>query len=374
MKIFKFILTILAFLFLFPGNVLAQSSFTAPKEEIVKAKVVEIIDEGTRDINLGDRIQKNIFQNIKIVFLDGSEKGKEQIINHGGEQLTITESQKVSEGETIVILRTYLGAGDIQYQIIDRYRINELLVIGIFFFVLVIALSQWKGVGSFLGMMVSLGVIVYYIVPQIIKGNDPLFVSIVGSLVILVVSIYLAHGFSKQTTIAVISTFITLVLAGILSFIFVNITRLNGFGSDEASTLQFGQLSGINFKGLLLGGMIIGFLGVLDDITTGISATVFELKKHNPKISLTNLVKSSLNVGREHISSLVNTLVLAYAGASLPVFLYIVLNPGNYPLWFIINSEMIAEEIVRTLSGSIGLLFAVPITTFLAAFVVTRRK
>lgn len=144
-------------------------------------------------------------------------------------------------------------------------------------------------------------------------------------------------------------------------------------GSDEATSLLFGETSNINFKGLLLGGMIIGFLGVLDDITTSLSATVFELKRVNPKLNFKGLVQSALKIGNEHISSLVNTLVLAYAGASLPLFLFIVLNPQEYPLWFIINSELISEEIVRTLVGSIGLLFAVPITTLLAAWVNARK-
>ena len=223
-------------------------------------------------------------------------------------------------------------------------------------------------------MILSLGVIIKFIVPQILAGRDPLLVSVIGSVFILVTTIYLAHGFSKQTTAAVISTALTLVLTGILSVAFVNMTHLTGVASEEALSLQFGPTASINFKGLLLGGMIIGFLGVLDDVTTGMAATVFELKKVNSKLKPRELISSSLNVGREHVSSLVNTLVLAYAGASLPLFLFIVLNPQKYPPWYIINSEFVAEEIVRTLVGSIGLLCAVPITALIATWMVQTRK
>jgi len=254
-----------------------------------------------------------------------------------------------------------------QYQIIDKYRLNELIYIGLLFLALVLLLSRWKGVGSFLGMVLSLLVIVKFIVPQILAGMDPLFISIVGAIFILITSIYLAHGFSRQTTVAVVATSLTLIVTGFLSVVFVNITNLSGLASEDALSLQFGPTVSINFRGL-----IIGFLGVLDDITTGLAATVFTLKKVNPRMKLEELIKSSLNIGREHISSLVNTLVLAYAGASLPLFLFIVLNPQSYPLWFIVNSEFIAEEIVRTLVGSIGLLCAVPVTAVIAAWVVKK--
>ena len=150
--------------------------------------------------------------------------------------------------------------------------------------------------------------------------------------------------------------------------------HLSGLGTDDAFSLQFGQTGNINFKGLLLGGIIIGTLGVLDDITTSLSATIEEIKKANPKYTFWELVKSGLRVGSEHISSLVNTLVLAYAGVSLPLFLFLILNPMQHPLWTILNSEIIVEEIVRTLAGSIGLILAVPITTLLAAWLNTTKS
>jgi uncharacterized membrane protein len=177
---------------------------------------------------------------------------------------------------------------------------------------------------------------------------------------------FLAHGFNKQTTLAFGSTLITLIGAAILSVIFVSLTRLTGAGTEEAFYLQFGSLEKLNLQGLLLGGIMIGVLGVLDDITTGQTAAVYEIHKADPKLKLADLYKRGINVGKEHIASLVNTLVLAYAGASLPLFLIFNLN-DSIPLWVNLNSEFIIEEIIRTLVGSTALVLAVPISTFIAA-------
>jgi uncharacterized membrane protein len=223
-------------------------------------------------------------------------------------------------------------------------------------------------------MAISLLVIAKFIVPQILAGNDPLIISIIGCLFIMVVTIYLAHGFSRQTTVALAATFVTLVITGSISIILVKLMHLSGLGSEDAYSLKLGPTALINFKGLLLGGILIGALGVLDDVTTGLTASLFELNRANTKLSFTELIRAGLRVGREHVSSLVNTLVLAYAGASLPIFIILITNPNNYPLWSTLNSEMVIEEIVRTLSGSIGLITAVPLTTLFAAWYLTAAK
>lgn len=353
------------------NSVFAEES--SPKETFTKAQVIEIEDEGTREIEGFDGKYTNPYQKVNLKILDGIDTNKDVTVDYTG--MSVSSFQKVKVGQLVVLNQVEVADGTLEYQIIDKVRTNELVLIGLLFVFLVIILSRWKGVGSILGMLFSLAVILKYIIPQILAGKDPLAVSIIGSIAILVTSIYLAHGFSRQTTIAVISTSLTLIITGFLSVFFVNLTNLSGISNEDTSALLFGgPTATINYKGLLLGGMIIGFLGVLDDITTGLSATVFELKKVNAKLKFGELVKSALNVGVEHISSLVNTLVLAYAGASLPIFLYLVLNPQGYPVWFMINSEFIAEEIVRTLVGSIGLLFAVPITTIMASYYVSKKR
>lgn len=343
-----------------------NGEFTPPKEEVVKAKVIEIIDDG--EVTVSN--YSNPYQTVKIKLLDGIDKNKEVVIKHG-KTSTIRKEQKVSVGETVVV-KKYISPQKTEYQIIDTYRLNTLLYLAIVFFLLIIALSRWKGIGSIIGLVISFGVITLYIIPQILSGEDPLLVSIVGSVIILTTTIYLAHGFSKKTSIALFATCASLLLSGILAVFFVYLAKLTGFGNDDVYSLQFGQTQTINARGLLLGGIIIGSLGVLDDITTSLTTAIFELAKANPALTMKKLAKSAFVIGNEHISSLVNTLVLAYAGAALPLFLFIVLNPTNQPLWVIINSELIAEEIVRSLSGSIGLVLAVPITILLAVAIVKR--
>lgn len=318
--------------------------------EFFKARVESI---GNTGIIISDYQRQN-YQDIKLKILSGPEKNKE--IN-----LRNTMSS-VKVGDTLVVYK------DENYQITDFYRLNQVSPIIVLFFVIVVLLSRWKGVGSFLGMLISLGVITGFIVPQILAGQNPLFISIVGSIFIMITTIYLAHGFSKKTTVAVISTFITLTVTAYISAFFVNITKLSGLGSEDASSLVFGSATEhIDFKGLLLGGILIGALGVLDDVTTSLSASIFELKQVNSKLGFQKLFRSGLEIGREHISSLVNTLVLAYAGSSLPIFISIVLNPSNYPIWVILNDGLLIEEVVRTLSGSLGLIFAVPLTALIAS-------
>ncbi len=370
--------SVFIFLTIFGPNVLAQNSQDEPlvkpsKEEILRAQVIEIQNEGQKEI-VGKIYP---FQLVKVKFLEGSENGRELVINHG-EKFSISESQKVKKGEKIVIVKLTTQFGDqvnTDFQIIDKYRLPQIAAITLIFAVLVLVLSRLRGFGSLLGLALSLLVIVKFIVPQILAGRDPLLVIIAGAFFIMLTTIYLAHGFSRRTTIALVSTTITLIVVVLLSVLFVDLTNLSGLGNEDAGALRFGgQTANINFRGLFLGGIIIGALGVLDDITTSLSASVFELKRANNGLKFKQLVTSGFAIGREHISSLVNTLLLAYAGASLPIFLFIVLNPTNQPMWFILNSEIIMEEVVRTLAGSFGLVLAVPITTILAASFVGKIK
>jgi uncharacterized membrane protein len=194
-----------------------------------------------------------------------------------------------------------------------------------------------------------------------------------GSFAIVLVSLYLAHGFNKRTSVALLSTILVLFLAIGLSFLFVSATMLHGNGSEEAIYLQINPGQNINLQGLLLGGIILGALGVLDDITTGQAAAVDEIHKANPSLSRKELYKRGLSIGHEHIASLINTLALAYAGVALPLFLLFSLNHAA-PFWTLLNSEGVAEEIVRTLVGSTVLVLAVPISTHFAAYFFAKDK
>lgn len=375
----KLLLTVflsIGFVFGFSSSVLAQTDSVIissdeaaldpnsipaiPQDEFSKAKVVSISEEGTTTDGL-----EQPFQKVKLKILTGSEKDKEIEVEHGG-LFAISAEQKVKVGETVVITKTVGPQGELYY-ITDKYRLEPLLLIGIFFFALVIFFGRLKGVSSLIGLIVSIAILIKFVVPQILAGRDPLFISITGALAIAIITLYMAHGFSKKTSVALISTIITLGIAGIFAVVFVKLTQLSGTGSEEAIFLRMGPIGAIDLKGLLLGGIIIGTLGILDDITTGQTAAVYEIKKANSKLSKMELFRRGSSVGREHIASLINTLALAYAGASFPLLLLFSLGQ-DIPFWLTLNSEFIVEELVRTLVGSSALILAVPISTFLAAY------
>lgn len=357
---------ILIFIFLLSGLFSPKIKNALPTPDqtqtFSKAHVEKILKEQTVGEN-------KIIQDIRVRFLDGSQKGKEATIFFG-KTSQVTLSQKVHVGETLVINSSKDAKQNTIYSVYETFRLPVVLGIIAGFFVFIVLLTRKKGFGAILGMLISLTIIARFIVPYILNGADPLFVSIVGSFCIMLITIFLAHGFSKQTTIAVIATTFSLILTGVFALIFVKLGRLSGLGSEEIYALQYRFHDLINFQGLLLGGIIIGTLGVLDDVTTTQSATIFALAEANPKYDALTLIKRGFAIGTEHIVSLVNTLVLAYAGAAIGVFILaiLILQSHMQPWWVLLNSEFLVEEIVRTLAGSIGLILAVPITTVLAAF------
>ena len=341
----------------------------APEQgvDFYRAKVLEILNEGQKPV---DGIDMD-YQEVKLRILNGEEKGKTITIDHSG-PFAIEDYQKVKAGETIVIAKPTSAEKENPYYIIDKYRTPRVLLVVAFFIALAIFFGRKRGLTSLLGMFVSVLVIFYLMIPRILRGDDPFLVAIIGAFVILAVSLYLSHGFNRRTSIAFLSTFAALALAVIIDWIFVWLTRLQGLGTEEAFYLQFGAIN-INLRGLLLGGIIIGVLGVLDDVTTAQSATIEEIHTANPALSFKKLYQKGLSVGREHIASLVNTLFLAYVGASFPLLLLAVTQKSQ-PAWLILNSNFIAEEIVRTLVGSSALILAVPITTMLAAYFYSKHK
>lgn len=335
-----------------------------PTKTFARARVVKVVDEGTRTV-LG---REQAYQVVRLAITNGPEKGKEISISQVA-ILEIDKLRQVAAGDQVIISKTEVpGVEQPIYHITDRYRATSMIVIFLIFIAFVVILSRWKGLTSMLGLGVSVIVLAYFIVPQIVAGSNPFLVSLIGALIIATLSLFLAHGWNTRTKLAYGSTVITLAIAAGLSVFFVAFAKLFGLGSEEATYLQLSSTHAFNLKGLLLGGILIGTLGVLDDITTAQVAVVDELSKANKSLDVKELYARAISVGREHIASLVNTLVLAYAGASLPLFLIFTMNTAVQPLWVTLNSEFFAEEVIRTLVGSTTLVLAVPITTYLAAF------
>lgn len=257
------------------------------------------------------------------------------------------------------------------YAVSDFQRGRPLLLLTALFVGAVLVFSRLQGLRALLGVALTLLVIAGFVVPAILDGGNPVLVALVGAVTIMVTTLYLSHGYSQKTTAAVVGTVLALALTAALAVTFVSAASLTGLASEDARLANV-TVGGLSLQGLLLAGIIIGALGVLDDVTMSQSSTVFELARANPATRFAELVRGALNVGRDHITATVNTLFLAYAGAGLP--LLILFATGDQPLGSILTSELVAVEIVRALVGSLGLIAAVPITTALAAALVVSRQ
>jgi uncharacterized membrane protein len=254
------------------------------------------------------------------------------------------------------------------YYIQDLERGRPMLALAILFVVAVVAFGRWQGIRSLLGLGLSFLVIIGFVVPAILRGHSPVLVAVTGAMAIMLVSLYLSHGTGPKTTAAVVGTALALGLTAALTIAFVAATSLTGLASEEAQLANF-AVGGLSLRGLLLAGILIGGLGVLDDVTMSQASLVTELHQANPTAGLATLVGRALRVGRDHIAATVNTLFLAYAGAALPSLILFV--NGQDSLGTVATSELVAVEIVSALCGSVGLIAAVPLTTVLAALLVT---
>lgn len=337
-----------------------EDSQIAPIDAYYKGQIIEIPktadDAGTGELST---------QKLLIRILDGDQKGQMVTIENAGTEI-INGGEAFKVGDKVVIHKTTYQS-ETNYYIEDIYRFPALMWATLIFIAVALVFSRWRGFASILGLAITVAVIVKFVAPRVVAGHDPLLTCLIAALLIGFIPMFLAHGFNKRTSIALASTVLTLIITVGLAAGFVHFSKLFGNGSEESLFLQIDPNHQINMQGLLLGAIILGALGVLDDITTAQSAVVDELKKANPKLGFKELYVGGLSVGREHIASLINTLFLAYAGASLPLFLLLNINSGT-PIWALLNSEFIAEEIIRTLVGSIALILAVPITTLLAAW------
>ena len=255
------------------------------------------------------------------------------------------------------------------YSFADFERRTPMLWLALAFAVLVVALGRLRGALSLLGLAVSIAVVLAFVIPAILAGRPPLAVAIVGSLAMMFATVLLAHGVNTKSLAAVLGTTASLLLTVGLAVLFTDLTHLTGFATEEAVLLQADD-AGIPLRGLLLAGMVIAALGVLDDLTISQASTVMALHAARPDQSFRELYRRGIAVGRDHVTATVNTLVLAYVGASLPVLLVLTLNEVG--ALETVNFEIVAKEVVATLVGSIGLVAAVPVTTALAALLPAR--
>ncbi len=361
------IFTLIFFIFfLINKPVLASDSSKANSNIVFKAEVLEIIDEEEKKGDDGRIIKQ---QNVRLLGVEGDFKNKE-IIFIGIGNVEVLGNKVYKEGQRVFVLASWNQSDNsYNYYITDYSRKNILIIIGSLFFLLLLLVGKFKGLRSVASLFLTFLIIIFFIVPKILNGANPVLITSVGSFLILLFIVYLTEGFNAKSHISALSIFLSLSLVIGFSWLFINLAKLSGaFNEDVFILLNIGQ-SVINFKGFLLAGIIIGTLGVIDDIIISQVAAVEQIVESNPHQDWKDVFNKAHKIGVSHISSMTNTLFLAYAGVSLPVLILFV-SPENPFASFeqMISSEAISTEIVRALSGSIGIILSVPLSTFFASW------
>ena len=335
--------------------------------QTVLARVTGIVEEG--QINLNGRDQ--LYQVMSVDVLEGDYAGQSFQIDYGKRQLR-NDNFRFVPGDQVYVMVDKTPSNKLVAYYEDYVRSQSLIILLAAFVVSLLIMGRWKGLGSLVALCFSMVVIINYVIPHILTGEDPVKVSLIGSVILLTATLYLTYGWNLKTHASVLSIMFSLLLTGALTLLFVSLTRLTGYGDENATYLLQMSTVQIDPRGLLLGGMIIGALGVLDDLVTSQSAAVVEIHDANPALGFRTTFQKAMRIGQDHVTATVNTLVLAYTGASLPLLLIFTLGNGSYS--YFINSEFLAEEIVRTLVGSLGLIAAVPISTLIATALIVYQE
>lgn len=360
------VLTLAGLVLLWPDETPKAREGLGVAQETVRGTVVDVVsapcDTGVDEPPAAGAPQ---CADATVRLTSGDEKGAEvSIVLPTGEG-----SLRLRDGMKLVLGVEPSAPVELRYRVLDIQRTRPMLVLGLLFAAAVVGLARWRGVAALGGLAVSLLVLVKFVLPAFLTGASPLPVAVVGAAAIMFVAVFLAHGVTARTSVAVLGTLVSLVLTGLLAAAFVAAGHFTGLATEEATFLS-AVYGDVDVHGLLLAGIIIGSLGVLDDVTVTQASAVWELRRANPDLAPRALYASGLRIGRDHIASTVNTLVLAYAGASLPLLL--LFSVSGVGVGNALMSEVVAQEVVRTLVGSIGLVASVPVTTALAAYVVTR--
>lgn len=358
--------TVAGLILLWPGHVQSQVAQGIAIES--EKATVQKVEEGLCVGFSGQRCQLATAQ-----IESGREKGKHiqlQLDAGGfdpevnpGDHIRVAKAPKPPPGQEAVA-----GPG---YTLQDFERRNPMLILAGLFVLVVVAFARLRGALSLVGLAISLVIVLLFVVPAILDGKSALLVAVVGASAVAFTTIPLAHGWGAKSLAALLGSLASLVLTALLAVLFTDLTHLTGLSSEEAIFLQIGNAD-VSLQGLLLAGMVIGALGVLDDVTISQSSTVLALRRANPALPFRRLFKLALEVGRDHVSATVNTLVLAYVGAALPILL--LFSAAGLSVADATNLEVVAKEIVATLVGSIGLISAVPVTTALAALLAVREN
>jgi len=328
-----------------------------------EARVIEVTQERELEREDGSTYTQ---QNLQLIGLEDRWEDREFEF-FGISSYEVFGQAIYKEGQRVVVTVSTDIEGNEIFFVIDHVRRAPIYLLIALFVSIIIAVGAWKGLRSLIGLVASFAIIMGAIIPAILAGWNPVLVSIVGAFLILVVIVYITEGLNRKSHLAILSVFVALLLTGALSILFTYITHLTGTSQEEAMYLVGLGKTNIDFQGLLLAAILIGTVGILDDVVISQISSVNEIKKANPNLENKDVFSRAFNIGKSHLGSMVNTLFLAYAGAALPLLILFSLNqPPFDTLSSVMNNELIATEIVRTIVGSIGIALAMPIATYFA--------
>lgn len=276
----------------------------------------------------------------------------------------------IDVGDKIQVIRIEPEGQAVSYEFYDFKRGVPLVALASVFAVLVVAIARWRGLFALVGIGVTLFALTKFMLPAFLAGESPLAVAVVGSTVIMIVVLYLAHGISIRTTSALFGTLVGIGLTALIGALATGWSQLSGVGSEDDQRL-IATVPDISLSAIVAGTMVIAGLGVLNDVTVTQASAVWELRAARPAARAAELFASAMRIGRDHIASSVYTLVFAYAGSAMTVLL--LATAYQRGLADIATTEEIGQEIVRTLVGAIGLVLAVPVTTLFAVWLAPRR-
>lgn len=304
-------------------------------------------------------------QSVELKILTGTHKGEKVIVDNmlmGNPAYDI----KLNNGDR-VILHVEQADGGVNFFIADKQRVNVLYVLAGIFFALLIFIGQKKGFNSLVSILITLGLIFGVLTPLILNGMNPILATVLICVLSSVIAIYLVGGFNAKSSAAILGTVLSLVIAGMLSILSIKFAALTGFSSEESMFLYTAHPD-LNFVGVLASAMIIGALGAVMDIGMSISSTVNEIFCSNEQMGVKDLFTSGMNVGKDIIGTMSNTLILAYLGSALSL----VLLSSNIDLQKFFNLNQVATEISSALIGSIAIVLCVPITAIIAAYMIKK--
>ena len=338
---------------------------------IVKAKIVDIPYDDTkekRDIPIESDIR---YQHVKVKLLTGDFKGKVYTLRNTIDQIN-PYKLIFKKGEKILLYQYEENGHLTGLKIFERSKENSLYFLVGIFILSMIAIGGIKGLKAFITLFLTVVVVIFFLVPLLVKGYSPIPITIVAVGIITVITLFIVSGINRKTLAGILGTVLGTIIAGVLAMGVSNYTQLVGMGSEDMQALVYGSNGHfLDYRGILFSGVIIGALGAVMDVAISIASSMWEIEELNPEITNKQLIKSGMNIGKDIMGAMSNTLILAYVGSSLSLIMVFV----SFKLSFceIIKLDIVATEIIRSIAGSIGLVLSIPVTVFVSVLLRDRK-